>query len=116
MALTSVTIAGFEIWPSKIDYRPMRIGGSIRRSLDGTAYAKDVAKKHRLALPFDFATADEMQAIRVVFEQCRMSYVAITCSSPYISSNFLLKDEELAFEPLDGPGNLYAGTLTFEER
>lgn len=116
MALTSVTIAGFEVWPEKVDYHPMWIGGDVREALDGTAYRKNVGQKHRLVLSWAYATADEYQILKVIWEQARQGAMTITCSDPYISASFICLDPELGLEPLEGSDPYYQGTLTFRER
>lgn len=116
MALTSVTIAGFEVWPEKVDHRPMWIGGDPRRALDGTLYRKNAGQRHRLILPWSYATADEYQVLKVIWEQARQGAVTITCSDPLFSASFVLTDAEFPLEPLDGPDPYYQGAMTFEER
>lgn len=116
MALTSITIAGFEVWPETIDYRPMWIGGDLRRALDGTAYRKNVAQKYRLALSWSYATAEEHQEIKVIWEQARQGAVTITCSDPLISGTFTLTSQDFPLEPLDGEDPYYKGVMTFEEQ
>lgn len=111
-----ITINGWELHPEAINYRPALVGGPIRRALDGTGYRKIVATKAKLELPWSVVGRDEMQAIRIVFEQAKSGAVTITCSDPVISGSFLLADEELAFDQLEGSETYWRGSLRFEER
>lgn len=114
--MQAVTIAGFETYPSKIDPRPMWMGGQVRRSLDGTGYRKGLPPKIRLALTWEYLTADEAQIIRVIFAQALAGAVQITCENPAINGNFLFSGDELALEPLEGEDELFQASMTFEER
>ena len=114
--MQAVTIAGFETYPSKIDPRPLWIGGGVRRSLDGTGYRKGLPPKIRLTLTWSYLTADEAQILRVIFTQTLMGTVRITCANPTISSNFLFSGDELPLEPLEGEDELFQASMTFEER
>lgn len=111
-----ITIAGWELHPEAIVYRPAIIGGPIRRALDGTGYRKVVSTKHKLELSWSVLDADEMQAVRIVFEQAKGGSVTVTCLDPVISGSFLLADEELPFDSLEGSQPLWRGSLRFEER
>lgn len=114
--MQAVTIAGFETFPSKIDPRSMRIGGGIRRALDGTGYQKTVGTKTRLVLTWGYLTPDEAQILRVIFAQALAGTVRITCADPVINGNFFFAGDELPLEPLEGDGEFYKATMTFEER
>lgn len=114
--MQAVTIAGFETFPSKIDPRPLWIGGSIRRALDGTGYRKGLPHKIRLVLSWGYLTADEAQILRVIFAQALAGAVKITCENQAINGNFLFSGDELSLEPLEGDGEFYKATMTFEER
>lgn len=114
-----VTIAGFEVYPERAIVVPFVVGNpTIRRSLNGTGYQKDVGEKQRVTLSWSVLDAEEMQTIKVIWQQTRQTStgVSITCSDPAISGNFLRQGSELQFEPLDGSTTLYRGTLIFEER
>lgn len=115
--MATVTIAGFDVYPERVIPVPFVVGNpAIRRSLNGTGYQKDVAEKQRVTLSWSVLDAYEMQVIRVIWQQSRQGTVAISCTDPAISGNFLRQGSELQFEPLDGPNSLYRGTLIFEEQ
>lgn len=113
--MATVTIAGFELYPEQVLPRLRNIGGPIRRALDGTGYKKVVAQKDKLSLSWPVLDADEMQVLRCIWELARQGSVTITCADPYVSGSFLIADEELAFDPLEGSEKLYRGSLSFEE-
>lgn len=115
--MSTVTIAGFEVYPERVIAIPFVVGNpAIRRSLNGTGYQKDVAEKQRVTMSWPVLDADEMQIVRVIWQQSRQGTVAISCSDPAISGNFLRQGSELQFEPLEGSPSLFRGTLIFEER
>ena len=111
-----ITINGFELHPSTIGDRSKKIGGPIREALDGTAYQKTVTKKKRIPLTWECADEDEMQLIRILWEQSCSGALAVACSDPLISGSFLIEEDELAFDALEGDGRFYAGSLTLRER
>lgn len=110
-----ITIQGWELHPEIITHRPALIGGPIRRSLNGTGYRKVVSTKGKLSLSWPVLDADEMQIVRIIFEQAKAGAVTVTCSDPVISGSFLIADDELAFDPLEGAEALWRGSMTFEE-
>lgn len=114
--MATITIAGFDLYPETIKPRLWRIGGPTRRSLDGTGYQKNITQKQKLALSWSVLESDEYQLVRIIWEQARQGMVAISCINPLVSGNFLCADEELAFEPIEGDGNLWRGSINFEER
>lgn len=115
--MATVTIAGFDVYPERVVPVPFIVGNpTIRRSLSGKGYQKDVAEKQRVTLSWSVLDAYEMQVIRVIWQQTRQGAVPISCSDPAISGNFLRQGAELQFEPLEGSQSLYRGTLIFEEQ
>lgn len=113
--MPSITIAGYELFPETVAPRRRRIGGPIREALDGTGYRKDVAQKVKLAVDFPYLTSDEFQAVLAVWESCRAGAVTISCSNPLVSGSFLLADDELAFDPLEGSSGLWRGSFNFRQ-
>lgn len=114
--MAEVTIAGFLVYPDTVTPRQRNIGGPIRRALDGTGRKKVVGAKAKLSLSWPVLDADEMQIVRIIWEQARQGAVVIACSDPYVSGSYLCADEELSFDPLEGSTALYRGSLTFEEQ
>ena len=111
-----ITINGLELYPSTIGDRSKKIGGPIREALNGTGYQKTVTKKKRIPLAWDFVGEDEFQLIRIIWEQSCSDALTVSCSDPMVSGSFLIEEDELAFDALEGDGRFYTGSLTLRER
>ncbi|MNK95408.1 hypothetical protein D3C87_1156430 [compost metagenome] len=113
---TPIIIAGFEFYPEPFAVVPFRIGGGPpRRSLNGKGFQRIVAELQRFTLTWSRVGEDEMQLIRIIWARSRTLTLPITCTDPLIDSDFFITDQEFRFEPLEGDGRFYRGSLTFEE-
>lgn len=115
--MTSITMAGWEFFPSRIDDTPMLIGGGgrIRRALDATGRKRGGIEKLMLELSWDRIGPDEFQRLRIVWEWFKESSVVVKCADPLVESkSFLLRNDELRFARLEGSA-YRSGSLILEE-
>lgn len=116
MSFNPTTIASFDVYPSSVIPTPMWIGDAKpRRALDGTGRRKNVAQKLAVALAFDSCTSDVVAIMRVIWEQGRQGSVTLVDTNQSINSTFLVADQSFNFKPMEGPSQLWSGSMTFEE-
>ena len=106
----------WEVYPSRIKDKPTLIGGPIREAMDGTAYKKVMGEKLVLRLEWDLLDVDELQFLRIVWARAREGAIALSCTDPLASGNFVLVETEWPFERLEGGEALWVGALTFMEK
>ena len=113
---TPIIIAGFELYPEPFAVVPFRIGGGPpRRSLGGKGFQRIVAELQRFTLTWSCVGEDEMQLIRIAWLRSKDATLPITCADPVVDGKFFITDQEFRFDPLEGDGRFYRGSLTFEE-
>jgi hypothetical protein len=113
--MSTITIAGYEVYPSVISNPSSLYGGQVRRSLDGTAWRKIVTKKNKVALVWDFIDAEEKFWLDLILSQCLNSSVSIVCDSPSISGTFILANDDIDFKDVEGSDKYTSLELLFEE-
>jgi hypothetical protein len=117
MALAGITIAGWTLTPAIIEKKPQYIGGTTRRSVNGKGWRKIVCKKNDLTLRWDVLTPEEEQILRIVLSALEAGAVAVSCSDPVISGNYLLEnDSDPVSDDEESSGLLKTAELKLKEQ